>query len=540
MNAFSRLIAELEGLHSTKQMVETLRNYFVEAPEADRLWALGMFSGKRPKRAATVAELIEWTAEITGYLVWLIEECRQNSGDLAETLSIVYGDSAHGKSEALESRPSLAVLSEELDRLSSKTPEDRKRTVLGCWSQLDAQGRFVLNKMISGGWRIGISEKLAQRALALAIEKTPEEVAFRLSGNWHPRTARWEDLFTGDPRIFDRSKPYPFQLANSFDRDKPLSGGSSAWIAEPKWDGIRVQVVKRGSLIALWSRGMDLISDAFPDLIERFRAWECDLVLDGELLAIAAPTADSQILDFSALQTRLRRKKPPKKLLEQSPVAFMAYDLLEKGGLDLRNTPFTERRGQLAELITSVDTPSIRLSPVFEIDERALDDLRQNAASLKAEGLVLKRKESVYSSGRVANGWYKYKLEPMHIDAVLIYATKGRGRRADQFTDYTFALWEGDRLLPFAKAYSGLDAKEIAELDRFIKANLRERFGPVYSVEAVQVFELAFESVMPSPRHKSGLAVRFPRIARWRKDKPASEANTLDDLRQLMSGLKRL
>jgi DNA ligase-1 len=248
---------------------------------------------------------------------------------------------------------------------------------------------------------------------------------------------------------------------------------------------------------------------------------------------------EPKILDFGALQTRLRRKKPSKKLLEQAPVIFMAYDLLEFEGVDLRGRPWIERRSQMEVIFQSLSPSGFRLSPARELEGEDIDELRQEAASIRAEGLVIKRKDSPYSSGRVANGWYKYKLEPMRIDAVLIYATKGRGRRADQFTDYTFALWEGERLLPFAKAYSGLDAKEIAELDRFVKANLKERFGPVHSVEAVQVFELAFESVMLSPRHKSGLAVRFPRISRWRKDKSAAEANSLDDLRQLMSRAER-
>jgi len=532
---FAQLIDALDGERSTKQITAALESYFRETDPDDALWALGLLSGKRPKRAALTRELLEWAAEASSLPLWLVEESRLQAGDLAETLALLVPLSGEAEPEPCEPvSTQLSAMALQLDRLSGTPAEARKQAIVGLWKQLGQRERWVVNKMISGAWRIGVSEKLAQRALAGVLNKSPEELAFRLSGDWHPRKTPWAALFEGDPRESDRSKPFPFQLAQSLDTASAQELDRSVWAFEPKWDGIRVQWIRRSGCIALWSRGMELITPSFPELEAAALEWTRDAVLDGELLAGTAESEGFRLEGFSALQKRAKRKKPGRAMLEQQPVFLMAYDLLELDGVDLRALPWIERRRALEAFVRAHPSIQWALSPVWESPGSDALTLREQAAHIGAEGLMIKRKSEPYRHGRAAHSWYKFKIDPLTIDAVLLYATQGRGQRAGQFTDYTFGLWNDGQLVPFAKAYSGLDAAEIAELDGFIKKNLRERFGPVYGVQAVQVFELAFEGVHESPRHKSGLAVRFPRIARWRRDKTVDQANSLEDLRQLM------
>ncbi|MBI1315262.1 ATP-dependent DNA ligase [bacterium] len=534
MKRFAQLIEELDGQSSTRRILEALESFYRDSSSSDALWALGLFSGKRPRRAAQTRELLEWAAAESGLPLWLVEECRLQAGDLAETLALLIPMPEPADNPPNRSWDRLCDIALLLDGLSRREPEVRRAAIVGLWRQFGSRERWVVNKMISGAWRIGVSEKLAQRALAGVLNKSPEELAFRLSGAWHPRSTLWDELFVGDPRASDRSKPFPFQLAQTLDPSEALNLDHAIWAFEPKWDGIRAQWIRRSGCVALWSRGMELITPSFPELETAALAWTQDAVLDGELLAGSPESKGFRLDGFSALQKRARRKKPGRVLLAEQPVFFMAYDLLEFEGTDLRALSWTERRRQLEAFVQTHSSARIGLSPVWSTSEMNALDLRANAARLGAEGLMIKLKSGPYKSGRAAQSWYKFKIDPLTIDAVLLYATQGRGQRAGQFTDFTFGLWNEGQIVPFAKAYSGLGASEIAELDRYIKQNLRERFGPVYGVKAEQVFELAFEGVHESPRHKSGLAVRFPRIVRWRRDKTADQANTLEELRSLM------
>ena len=340
-----------------------------------------------------------------------------------------------------------------------------------------------------------------------------------------------QELLHSDNSEEDYSKPYPFFLAHPIEIDFLESSTVPEWIAEWKWDGIRGQLIRRGQQSFIWSRGEELVNDKFPEILDFLDQVPDGTVLDGELLAFQ----EGVPLPFSVLQTRITRKTLSKKVLLEAPVSFMAFDLLEWKGKDLRNEPLSRRKVLLEELVNSVNHPKLKLSETITFTSwEELAQVRENARELQTEGLMLKKKDSNYETGRKRGSWWKWKLNPMHIDGVLIYAQKGHGRRADLFTDYTFGVWDGEVLVSFAKAYSGLTDAEIREVDAYVKKNTKEKFGPVRTVTPGLVFEIAFEGIQASPRHKSGIALRFPRISRWRKDKPIDQANSLADLKALL------
>lgn len=525
MKRFAALYATLDATTRTNAKVAALAAYFREASEADRLWTVALFSGRRPRRTITATVLRRWAAERAGLSDWLFEDSYAVVGDLAETIALILPP---------PSRDSDDSLSDWIARIRhlSTLPEDQaKAGILDAWDSLPPAERFLFTKLLTGGFRVGVSQTLMVRALASALDRDEAELTHRLMGNWTPDTTDWHALIEAPAPETDLSRPYPFYLAHALDDPADL-GDPADWSAEYKWDGIRAQLVLRGGTHHLWSRGEELITDRFPEIAELTDRLPPGTVIDAELLAWAGNCP----LPFAALQKRIGRKLVPKKLLAEAPALLMAYDLLEHGGQDIRNTPFAQRRARLEALCAPLPgTAPLRLSPALPFATPAdLARLRAGARETGAEGLMLKRRASPYLAGRKRGDWWKWKVAPMTVDAVMIYAQAGHGRRADLYTDYTFAVRDGDELVPFTKAYSGLTDAEFREITRWVRRNTLQRFGPVRQVPPELVFEIAFEGIQHSPRHKSGIALRFPRMLRWRQDKPVSEIDTLASLRALL------
>lgn len=534
MKAFAQLVQQVGSSTKTNEKLQALLQYFQTADDADKVWTIAIFSGRRPKRFVNTRLLTDCCIEMTQTPAWLFEECYHTVGDLAETIALL----ATQKNTAVipEALPSLSQLIASFISLQKADEATRKAFILRHWQHMDFDACFVFNKLITGGFRIGVSQQTMVNALQKATGIDASVLAHRISGNWDPSNTTFTELILSGDTTADSSKPYPFYLAYPMAAEPETLGPIADWQAEWKWDGIRGQVIVRDALY-IWSRGEALLTDHLPE----FHGWEKQLppgtVLDGEIVALL-PNAHSipeHIGPFAQLQTRINRKIVSKKLLQQSPVGFIAYDLLEWKGDDLRQQPLMERRALLEKIWQEHPLPGLFISPIVTAPNwDALTEQRRNSRNYKAEGLMLKRRNSVYQTGRKVGDWWKWKIDPLTIDAVMIYAQKGHGRRSNLYTDYTFAVRDGDKLVSFTKAYSGLTDKEIAEVDAFVKRNSLEKFGPVRTVKPELVFEIAFEGIAASSRHKSGVALRFPRISRWRKDKPASEINTLDDLKQLL------
>ena len=527
MKEFAQLFTRLDQTTKTSVKTEALAQFFREAPETDRLWAVALFSGRRPKRAVTTTDLRLWAAEEAGIPLWLFEEAYPIVGDLAETISLVLPPAPDPQEQSL----TQWIL--ELRGIARAAPEKRRAGVLAAWARQGTTERFLFNKLITGGFRIGVSRKLMTRALAQATGRDEAALALRLMGTWDPEATTWAALTAEEDAESDASRPYPFCLASPLEDPPESLGDLSDWLAEWKWDGIRGQLLLRGGTHHLWSRGEDLITDSFPELARAADFLPQGTVIDGEILV----WGDGAPRPFAALQARLGRKTVPKKLLAEAPVRLLAYDLLEDGGEDLRAAPLSHRRARLAALLDGLpDEVGVNLSPaVTAPDWAALARLRSEARERRAEGLMLKRLASPYRDGRRRGDWWKWKLDPLSVDAVMIYAQQGHGRRANLFTDFTFAVRDGEALVPFTKAYSGLTDAEFAEITTWVRRHTQARFGPVRQVTPDLVFEIAFEGIQASPRHKSGIALRFPRMARWRRDKPASEVDTLEGLRALLA-----
>jgi DNA ligase-1 len=527
MKQFSALFNAIDQSTKTTLKTAALAEYLRFADDQDRLWCIAIFSGRRPKRAVTTTNLREWAAERAGIPLWLLEESYPIVGDLAETLALILPPATqitdHG----------LSYWIKILRGLHDVPLEDRKPRILDAWDQLDATERFLFNKLITGGFRIGVSRKLMTRALAQATGQDEAVLAHKLMGNWTPETTTYQALIETDDPAADASRPYPFYLAHQIDGDPENLGPPEDWQAEWKWDGIRGQLILRGTDHHIWSRGEELMTDRFPEFARARDFLPADTVFDGEIIAWDG----EQPLPFNTLQPRIGRKTVPKKLLREAPVILIAYDLLEQAGEDLRQQPLEQRRARLDALLADLQAEApVRASPPIAFarwDELA--QIRATARAARAEGLMLKRLNSPYLSGRKKGDWWKWKLDPLTVDAVMIYAQQGHGRRANLFTDFTFAVWNGNELVPFTKAYSGLTDAEFNEITKWVRKNTLQRFGPVRQVRPEHVFEIAFEGIQKSARHKSGLALRFPRMSRWRHDKSATEANTLEDLRGLLS-----
>jgi DNA ligase 1 len=558
MKAFAALFAALDASTATSHKVEVMQRYFADAPPQDAAWAAYFLAGGKPRQAVPTAVLRRTACEVAGIDDWLFDACYQAVGDLAETIAHVLpaGDASD--------ETGLAVwVQERLAPLRGQPPEAQAAALRQWWHALDTPQRFLLTKLIGGGFRVGVSKLLVQRALAQAAGLDAKLVAQRMMGYTDARTppsaGRYAALLAAATQqtASDSGQPYPFFLAHALEAPAESLGACSDWLVEWKYDGIRAQAVKRAGRVWLWSRGEELISEGFPDALLPLASLPDGTVLDGELLVW--PEGAEQPAPFALLQKRLNRKVLGKKLLADAPVRFVAYDLLEDGGVDLRTLPQHERRARLEARLTG---SGIALSPLVHAEDwAAYATLRAQSRRRGVEGFMLKHRDSAYGSGRTKSDgtWWKWKIEPMTADAVLIYAQAGHGRRASVYTDYTFAVWSRApvsaeeaqavidaiarrepaadaalQLVPFAKAYSGLTDEEFKRVDRAIRATTLEKFGPVRSVKPTLVFELGFEGIQPSPRHKSGIAVRFPRMLRIRDDKPLHEADTLPTLMALI------
>lgn len=526
MERFSQLFDTIDQTTKTSVKVNELALYFSQAPEKDVIWTIALLSHRRPKRSVRLIDLKQWASDYAGIPLWLFEESYHIVGDLAETIASILP-----ANQELSHQPLIYWIDYVRD-LAACNEEEKKARIIAAWTQLGGTARFVFNKIITGGFRVGVSQQLMIKALAKCYQLEEAVITHRLMGNWDPLTASVEQLLLAENPADNLSRPYPFYLAYAVDFGPEELGEVSDWIAEYKWDGIRGQLIAREGECWLWSRGEELITDKFPELASLGLTLPKGTVIDGEVL----PFKNGRPLSFALLQTRIGRKNVTKKHLEEAPVVLLAYDLLEWEGQDLRALPLSERRSLLERIVTDLNHPQLLFSNELKVNSWGeLKGLRENSREQNSEGLMLKRRDSIYQAGRKRGDWWKWKVNPLTIDAVMIYAMRGHGRRANLYSDYTFAVWDGDLLVPFAKAYSGLTDEEMNVVDRFVKQNTVEKFGPVRSVKAELVFELAFEGIAASPRHKSGIALRFPRINRFRPDKPASEANTIGDLQALLA-----
>ncbi|SAL18834.1 DNA polymerase LigD ligase subunit [Caballeronia arvi] len=547
MKRFATLYTALDATTSTNEKLEALIAYFSGAEPEDAAWASYFLAGGKPRQSVPTRMLVEFARDRAGLPEWLFEESYQAVGDLAETIAHVLppasGESSLGLAQWIEER----VLT-----LRGAAPVELRERLLSYWDELNWSERFLLTKLIGGGFRVGVARQLVVRALAQVAGVDHKRIAQRMVG-WTdsrhaPSAARYLRLIApaaeGDdvdtPHESDIGLPYPFFLAHPLQADPATLGAPSDWIAEWKWDGIRAQLVKRAGRVWIWSRGEDLVTERFPELAALGAALPDGTVIDGEILACEPGAAAP--LPFARLQPRITRKSLTKKVLADSPAALLAYDLLEADGRDLRMEPLHLRRTRLDALASSLAVDVLRVSPmVVAPDWGALAALREKSRARGVEGLMLKERASMYGVGRTkASGtWWKWKIDPYAIDAVLLYAQRGHGRRASLYTDFTFAVWDeadGTRtLVPFAKAYSGLTDEEMRQVDAIVRKTTIEKFGPVRSVTPTLVFEIGFEGIQASPRHKSGIAVRFPRMLRWRTDKKIEDADTLDMLKGFLN-----
>ncbi|HEX8333798.1 MAG TPA: ATP-dependent DNA ligase [Segetibacter sp.] len=528
MKQFASLVKVLGTSTKTNDKVEALIRYFEIANDKDKVWVIAIFSGRRPKRIVNSSLLAGWCIEMAGIPDWLFGESYHVVGDLAETITLLLPES--DTSSLTEQRP-LHYYIEQFIHLEKQDELIRKQYIIDSWQWMNQDERFVFNKLITGEFRIGVSQKVMVNALAKLTGMEASVIAHRISGYWDPSTTTFHDILNLSDEYVDYSKPYPFYLAYALDEDPNTLGDPSDWQVEWKWDGIRGQVIKRNDELFVWSRGEELMTDKFPEYHILKDVLPNGIALDGEII----PSIDQKPLPFALLQTRIGRKNITKKQLQEAPLTFFAYDLLEYEGEDWRSRPLTERRQKLENIIRSLSTPVIILSPVVEFNTwDELSALRETSRENGAEGFMIKRKSSAYQVGRKTGDWWKWKIDPLVIDCVMIYAQKGAGRRSNLYTAYTFAVKDGDKLIPFTRAYSGLTDKEFNEVDAFVKRNSIEKFGPVRTVKPELVFEIAFEGIAASNRHKSGVALRFPRMNRWRKDKKPDEINTLDDLKKML------
>ncbi len=529
MRLFADLIKKLDSTNKTTLKVEALTEYFLNAPPKDKVWTIAILSHRRPPRPVNTTLMRQWASELANIPLWLFEESYHIVGDLAETIALIIPPSEESTEK------SLNQFLQEIIELKPKPEADKKEYLFENWLNLNYYERFVFTKLITGSFRIGVSQKLMTRALAKATQIDEDILAYKLMGNWEPSKITFNKLILEENEEDFLSKPYPFYLAYAIEGEPQELGDVSEWSAEHKWDGIRSQVIIRNDELFVWSRGEELVTDKYPEFEAFVPVIPNGTVIDGEIL----PFPEGQIGTFKDLQTRIGRKRVTKKLLEKTPVILKAYDILEWEGEDIRNKSFRYRREILEKLFADVSSEEIPLHLSESIRFKNWDEAakeRENAREVMSEGLMLKRFDSPYLVGRKKGDWWKWKVDPLTIDAVLTYAMRGHGRRSNLFTDYTFGLWdtEKEELVTFAKAYSGLTDKEFRKLDAWIKRNTLERFGPVRSVTPHHVFEIAFEGIAESSRHKSGVATRFPRILRWRTDKKIEEANTLEDLKDLI------
>ena len=544
MKAFAELYANLDATTSSNAKLAALQAYFRQAPPEDAAWAVYFLSGGRPRQLVPTRLLRDMATEASGIEAWLFEESYQSVGDLAETISLLLPESTY------TSQDGLAVwVEEKLLPLRGLPPLELAERLPALWAQLDQPSLMVCIKLITGSFRVGVSKLLITRALAAMADLDSKRVAQRLVGytdlSNRPTAEGYLKLIaaeSSDEHAQRGGQPYPFFLAHGLaqpvEQFDALLGSPADWQVEWKWDGIRAQLVKREGRLWVWSRGEELVTERFPELHSLVSGLPDGTVIDGEIVVWK-----DAVQPFALLQQRIGRKNLSKKVLDDAPVAVLAYDLLEYQGDDWRNHTQAERRAQLEQVIAQCNQPVLLPSPLLTgVSWASLAEQREDSRRLGVEGMMLKARDGLYGVGRTKDMgvWWKWKVDPFSVDAVLIYAQRGHGRRASLYSDYTFAVWDGPpgterTLVPFAKAYSGLTDEEMRKVDAIVRKTTVEKFGPVSSVTPSMVFELGFEGIALSKRHKSGIAVRFPRMLRWRQDKAVDEADNLATLQDLLT-----
>lgn len=528
MKRFVQLFTDLDDSNRTNDKVAAMRDYFTTVEAGEAAWALFFLCGKRLPAPLKSKTLRVWAAQLSGLPDWLVKETYDHVGDLAETVALLLPDPKEGMLDT----PLDAFVDEHVIALRDWDEPIQFQMVRKVWAELDSRSRFVYNKLITGAFRVGVSRRLVVRALSQVVNIDPAVMEHRLLGNWSPSPEAYRRLLEVDSDYRDPAQPYPFYLASPLEDTASSLGSIKDWRAEWKWDGIRAQLIRRKGIVVIWSRGEEIMNERFPEITEAATRLPEGTVLDGEILC----WKNNEPLPFSSLQTRIGRKNVTKQTLDNAPAVFLSYDCLEFESKDLREQTLRRRMEKMQEATQSIKSEALLVGKAIEgASWNELEEARSLSRKKRVEGLMLKHYDSPYRVGRVRGDWWKWKIDPYSVDAVMIYAQAGHGRRAGLFTDYTFAVWDGDDLVPFAKAYSGLTDKEISRLDNWIKKHTLDRKGPVRIVEPELVFELHFEGIAESTRHRSGIAVRFPRIARWREDKTAKDADTLENVKKLLN-----
>ncbi len=533
MKDFAQLYVELDQTNKTNEKIEAMRFYFESATPDDAAWAFYFLSGRKPRQIIPSAKLRSWGIEMSQIPEWLFMESRDTVGDTAETIALLLPNN-----DGLGDTSLKELVEHQLLPLRKSDEETQYAAVIDAWSRMNYSQRLVYNKLITGSFRVGVSQQLVVRALSQISELPVDVITHRAMGEWEPTPEFFSALISphNDADETPIARPYPFHLAHQLDGGPEVLGDISDWQAEWKWDGIRAQVIKRAGEVFIWSRGEDLITERFPEIAEAAAELLDGSVIDGEIL----PWMDGRALPFTELQRRIGRKNLSAKFLSELPVILQAYDMIEVEGHDIRELAFRERREFLERTVGQLGDGVLKVTETVEA--ASWDDLakrREGSRELGVEGFMLKRRESPYRTGRHRGDWWKWKIDPLTIDAVLTYAQKGTGKRANLFTDYTFGVWNEGQLVTFAKAYSGLTDAEIRKVDRFIRDNTLETFGPVRMVKPELVFEIAFENIQRSTRHKSGVAVRFPRILRQRDDKTIEQADSLESIHDMLESIQR-
>lgn len=525
MNKFSQLFNDLDESTKTNDRLDHLVKYLIESAPEDSIWVCWFLAGNRIKGAIKTSELRTFASERSGLPLWLLEECYDRVGDLAETISLLVSTEGEGEIISLSE-----LIGKFIEPMIGMNTEERRQNIFTVWDFLGEKDFLPFHKLLTGGFRMGVSKGNLCKALARVGGVQPAIIAQRLTGNWSPKTLTLEGILNPEDDGGRLCQPFPFCLANPLQEEAENLGSVDDWQVEWKWDGIRAQLINRGGTCMIWSRGDESVGHSFPEVMNAGKWLPGDLCIDGEILA----WGQDGLRSFSRLQARLGRKEPGPTILKRDPVRFQAYDLLRLDGIDMRKISLDERRKKLEGILSSLppDFP-IGLSPLIEKKSWAnLTKLREESRDRGVEGFMLKKKNSIYESGRVKGSWYKWKVDPYLADMVVVSAQLGHGKRSNLYSDYSLAVWdEHGELVTVAKAYSGLSDNEIEKVDRFVRKNITGKFGPVRSVKPILVFEIAFEGARSSGRHKSGVALRFPRINRWRTDKKIEDADTLEIIR---------
>ena len=532
MKDFTQLYVELDQTNKTNEKIEAMRFYFERAAPEDAAWAFYFLSGRKPRQIIPSAKLREWAIEKAGIPEWLYEESRDTVGDGAETIALLL---PNNKTD--DTTPLHVLVEQELLPLRGADEATQYKAVTEAWARMDYSERLVYNKLITSAFRLGVSQQLVLRALALVSEMPVDVLAHRAMGSWEPTAEFYKSLINPQLEADETpvARPYPFHLAHQIEGQPESLGDVSDWQVEWKWDGIRAQVIKRQGQVFMWSRGEDLITERFPEIAQAAEALPDGTVIDGEVL----PWFEGRVMPFTELQRRIGRKNLSAKILSEVPVVLQAYDLIELDGRDIREFEFRDRRENLERVVSTLGDETIFVTESVEAaDWTDLAILRENSRDLGVEGFMLKLRTSPYRVGRHKGDWWKWKIDPLTIDAVLTYAQKGTGKRANLFTDLTFGVWHDGNLVTFAKAYSGLTDAEIRQVDRFVRDNTLQTFGPVRMVKPELVFEIGFEAIQRSSRHKSGVAVRFPRILRQRDDKSIEQADSLQSIYDMLDSFQ--